>query len=122
MYVDVDFLLALVKDEDWLAGRAERIYREYADALWTSPYALVELMLVAYREDRNVARIIANATDLVGVRGNAESIHTAVQYVADDGFTPFDAIHLVESAGSPIVSSDDSYDEFSERVALESSE
>ena len=33
-------------------------------------------------------------------------------------FTPFDAIHLVQSRDEPIVSGDASYDAFSERVAL----
>lgn len=121
MYVDADFLLALIKDEDWLADRAERIYRTYRDDLWTSQYALVELLLVAYRENRNVERVVANATNLIDVRGELGPIYRAIEYVVEHNFTPFDAIHLVQSGDDPIVSSDDSYDEFSERVTLEPS-
>lgn len=119
MYVDADFLLALIKDEDWLADRAERIYRTYSDHLWTSQYALVELLLVAYRENQNVERVIANAANLIEIRGELEPVYEAIEYVVEYDLTPFDAIHLVQSGEEPIVSSDDSYDEFSERVALE---
>jgi hypothetical protein len=51
MYVDADFLLALIKDNDCLGERAEAVYREHADDLWTSQFALIELLMVAYRED-----------------------------------------------------------------------
>lgn len=122
MYVDADFLLALIKDEDWLADRAEQIYQTYGNDLWTSQYALVELLLVSYRENRNAEQVVANATALIDIRGELEPIYRAIEYVAEHDLTPFDAIHLVQSGNEPIVSSDDSYDGFSERVPLESSE
>jgi len=36
-----------------------------------------------------------------------ETVITAATYVEDHEFTPFDALHLVESNGDTIVSSDD---------------
>jgi hypothetical protein len=68
MYVEADFLLALIKDEDWLADSAEAIYREHRDDIWTSTYALLEVMVVAYRENWGVERTVTNATALVEVR------------------------------------------------------
>ena len=122
MYVEADFLLALIKEDDWLADRAESIYCEHEDEIWTSVYAILELMVVAYRENWGVERTVTNATALVEVRGKIAPLLAAARYVVNHDLTPFDAVHLVQSGTSPIVSSDNSYDEFSERVALEPSE
>lgn len=118
MYVETDFLLALVKDDDWLGDAAESVYREHGDALWTSQLTLVELLLVAYREDLDAERVVANAAELVEVRGDVDAVLAAASYVEDHGFTPFDALHLVESGDAPIVSSDDAYEGFSPRLDL----
>jgi len=118
MYVATDFLLALIKDEDWLGAAAEEVYREHRDELWTSKLTLVELLLVAYREDRDAERVVANATRLVEVRGDEDAVVAAAAFVEDHGFTPFDALHLVESDGDTIVSSDSTYDEFASRFEL----
>jgi hypothetical protein len=118
MYVETDFLLALLKDEDWLGDAAESVYREHGDDLWTSRFTLLELMLVAYREGLNTERVVANAAELVEVRGAAEPVVAAATYVENHGFTPFDAMHLVESSDATIVSSDETYDGFSPRLDL----
>lgn len=122
MYVETDFLLALIKDEDWLSGKAEHIYRENKQDLWTSEYTLVELMLVAYREDRNVLRIVAETIELLEIKGDSDRIESAAIYVQEEGLTPFDAIHLASSKGEKIVSSDKTYDQFTERLAMEQGE
>jgi hypothetical protein len=122
MYAETDFLLALIKDEDWLGEAAETVYRNHQDDLWTSRFTLVELMLVAYREDRDVEAVVANATNLVDVRGDVNTVVAAATYVEDHGFTPFDAIHLVESDGDTIVSSDETYDSFAPRYDLRDDE
>ncbi|QPV63389.1 PIN domain-containing protein [Halosimplex litoreum] len=118
MYVETDFLLALIKDDDWLGAAAERVYRDHEDDLWTSQFTLVELLLVAYREDRDVERVVTNAAALVTVRGDVDAVVAAASYVADHGLTPFDALHLVHSDGDRIVSSDGAYDEFAPRLDL----
>jgi len=118
MYVETDFLLALLKDEDWLGEAAETVYQTHRNDLWTSQFTLIELLVVAYRENRDTERVIANAASLVDVRGDVETVLTAATYVEDHGFTPFDALHLVESDGDTIVSSDSTYAEFAPRVDL----
>ena len=118
MYAETDFLLALIKDEDWLGTRAETVYRDTQGELWTSAFTLVELLLVAYREDLCATRVVANATELVDVRGDSDTVLTAATYVEDDGFTPFDAIHLAESDGDTIVSSDETYEGITPRIDL----
>ena len=118
MYVETDFLLALIKDEDWLGEAAESIYREQREELWTSQFTLIELLLVAYREDRDTERVVTHAAELVDVRGDADTVIAAATYVEDHGLTPFDALHLVESNGATIVSSDDSYADFTPQLDL----
>lgn len=118
MYAETDFLHALIKDEDWLGDAAEAVYRDHRDDLWTSRFTLVELLLVAYREERDAERVVANAANLVEVRGDVDTVVAAATYVEDHGFTPFDALHLVESDGDTIVSSDETYDAFARRYDL----
>ncbi|MCU4801390.1 PIN domain-containing protein [Halobacteria archaeon HArc-gm2] len=118
MYAETDFLLALIKDEDWLGDAAETVYREHRDELWTSQFSLIELLMVAYREERNTERVVANAANLVDVRGDVDTVVAAATYVENHGFTPFDALHLVESDGDTVVSSDESYESFAPRLDL----
>lgn len=118
MYAETDFLLALIKDEDWLGDAAEAVYRDYQDELWTSQFTLIELLMVAYREGRDTERVITNAASLLEVRGDVDTVVAAATYVEDHGFTPFDALHLVESDGDTIVSSDETYESFAPRLDL----
>lgn len=118
MYAETDFLLALLKDEDWLGDAAEAVYGEHRDELWTSQFTLIELLLVAYREERDTARVVTNAAELVEVRGDVDTVVGAATYVEDHGFTPFDALHLVESDGDTVVSSDGAYEDFAPRLDL----
>lgn len=120
MYAETDFLLALIKEEDWLGEAAETVYRDHRDELWTSQFTLIELLVVAYREDRDTERVVTNAATLMEVRGDVDTVVTAATYVEDHGFTPFDALHLVESDGDTIVSSDGAYEGFAPRLDLKS--
>lgn len=119
MYAETDFLLALIKPDDWLGERAETLYYEHEAELWTSEFTLIELMLVAYKEDRDVERTVAEAKQLVDIRGDGEAILAAASHVEENDFTPFDALHLVRSEAAPIVTSERDYETFSERVPLE---
>jgi len=119
MYVETDFLLALIKPDDWLGNRASELFAKHDDEMWTSDLTLLELMLVAYREDLNVERTVANAKRLIEVRGDADTILAAASHVEENEFTPFDALHVVRADGDPIVSSDETYDGFAERIPLE---
>jgi hypothetical protein len=118
MYAETDFLLALIKDDDWLGEAAEAVYRHNQDELWTSQFTLIELLMVAYREGRDTERVVTNAASLLDVRGDVDTVVAAATYVEDHGFTPFDALHLVESDGDSIVSSDEAYDSFAPRLDL----
>jgi bifunctional ADP-heptose synthase (sugar kinase/adenylyltransferase) len=85
-----------------------------------SQFTLIELPLVAYREDRDTERVITSTADLVEVRGDVDTVIAAATYVDAHGFTPFDALHLVESNGATVVSSDSAYEGFTPRLDLQS--
>lgn len=119
MYVETDFILALVKEEDWLQEKAEKLYEEHKENLWTSSYTLIELMILSYREEWNPVKIISGASNLVEVRGETEKIKAAAVKMEEKGYTPFDALHLISSGDQKIISSDYSYDKDSERLKLE---
>jgi hypothetical protein len=74
--------------------------------------------MIAYREGRDTERVLTNAAALLDVRGDVATVVTAATYIQDHGFTPFDALHLVESDGDTIVSSDETYDSFAPRLDL----
>ena len=94
------------------------MYRDHRDELWTSQFTLIELLLVAYREDRDTERVVTNAANLVEVRGDVDTVVAAATYIEDHGFTPFDALHLVKSDGDTIVSSDETYESVAPRLDL----
>lgn len=115
MYVDSDFLLALVAD-DWLGETAGKIYEEYEDDLWTSADTLLELLFVARRSDRDALKTVVAAKELVEVEGDVEAVLAAASLVEDRGMTPFDALHHVRSGPEPVVFSDRAYDDFPDRL------
>ena len=102
-----------------LADRAEAIYEAHREDLWTDRDTLVELLMVAYREGWNVELVVANAKALVTVVGDTDSVLAAASHVRENGFTPFDALHLVHSGDDPIVEGDSDYDGVSSRLRLE---
>lgn len=118
-YAETDFLLALIKEDGWLQEAAAEVYEKRQDELWTGRETLIELMLVAYRENWDVLRTVTAARSLVDIDGETEDVLAAASYVEDDGFTPFDALHLVASGDDRIVSSESDYDGHSDRIELE---
>lgn len=106
LYVETDFILALIKDDDWLQKRAEAIYETRGEDLWTARDTLVEMLMVAYREGWNAERVVADTNALIEVRGDTDTVLAAASHVQEHGFTPFDALHLVESSGATVVTGD----------------
>jgi predicted nucleic acid-binding protein len=127
VYVETDFLVALLKDDDWLQTAALAALDEHDD-LHTSILAYAEvLVLFSERETAGYAidapRAIANLLDLVPVEPtqHEEAILAAATFIADEDLTPFDALHagLVATTGETVLSSETDYDAVGvDRVAL----
>ena len=129
MYVENDFLMALVKQEDWLQEPAHRALKEY-DEIHTSIAAYTEFLILAYDQDTgeyqiDVGRALADFVEQIPVRPEAheQAVLTAAVLADDHGFTPFDAIHggIAISTGQPVLTSEQDYDGIDvDRVPLES--
>lgn len=119
MYADTDFLIALIKDEDWLKQAAEEVYRENRGDIWTSRYGILELLVVSYREGWSCTEVLANIEELIDIRDEPEELFRAAAVIENRDMTPLDAVHLVISGDDPIISSDQAYDDRSERLKLE---
>ena len=128
MYVENDFLMALVKQEDWLQEPAHRALEEYDD-IHTSIAAYTEFLVLAYDQDTgeyqiDVGRALADLVEQVPVRPEVheQAVLTAAVLANDHGFTPFDAIHggIAISTGQPVLTSERDYDDIGvDRVPLE---
>ncbi len=113
LYADTDFFLALIKKDDWLKKNAEKIYKKFKNELWTSTLTLKELMLLAYRDNKDPTEIIEKAAELIEIREPDIGVdgHIAACYLIKKyHMTPFDALHAVLAQNDSIVSSDKKYD------------
>jgi len=139
MYADLDFWLALLKDDDWLGDRAESLLDEYENELEVSLATFLELFLIEEREvgpadlekrggeaatrfafDRE--RAVTAMLELATYEGDPDVVYQASENI-DDGLNTFDAFHAALSGGS-IISSDRAYDELTgvNRIQLEPGE
>ncbi|MFT4891343.1 MAG: hypothetical protein ACI9YT_002274 [Halobacteriales archaeon] len=122
MYADLDFWLALLKDDDWLGDRAEDLLAEHGDDLEVSLATFVELFLVEERFPFDRDRAVTAILELAKYEGNPDVMYQASENV-DAGLNTFDAFHAALSDGR-IISSDGAYDELGaiERVELDPDE
>ena len=112
VYVETDFLLALVKDSDWLQGSAEEALDEYE--VETSLFSYLELLLARERYEFDYVPLVANLLELVPVQDEEEKqvVLKAVNYY-DEGMTSFDAFHAAttETRGMNALSSEKDYED-----------
>lgn len=127
MYVETDFLIALVKPDDWLNEQTEATLQG-EEELYSSLLAYVELLVEAYEPgagiDYDVPRAVANLLEVVPIKpAHDENVAlAAATYLDEHEVTPFDAFHaaIAVTRGDRIHSSDRVYDELDvERVPLE---
>jgi hypothetical protein len=126
MYADLDFWLALLKNDDWLAGRAESVLDEHEGDLEVSLATFIELFLIEEREvgpadlekrggeaatrfafDRE--RAVTAILELATYDGDPNVVYQASENI-DEGLHTFDAFHAALSGGG-IISSDRAYDD-----------
>lgn len=128
MYVETDFLTALVKDQDWLRDAALSALEE-RDDIHTSILAYAEVLVLFYdREqsayDIDAPRAIANLLELVPIRPQAHenAVLAAAAFLEEYQLTPFDALHagMVATSGEQVLSSEQDYETVGlHRVPLE---
>ncbi|XGI84061.1 PIN domain-containing protein [Halorutilales archaeon Cl-col2-1] len=121
VYVETDFLIALVKDDDWLQERAEEALEE-RDVV-TSPFSYLELLIIRERHEYDYVRLFSNLLEVVpaGSDDENQAVLKAIDYY-EKGMTPFDAFHaaIAENRGLGLLSSDKAYEDVDpERLPLE---
>ena len=128
MYVETDFLTALVKDDDWLREPALRALEERED-VHTSLLAYAEVLVLFY--DREAAayeidapRAIANLLELVPIvpKEHEDAVLAAASFLDEYKLTPFDALHagIAATGEGSVLSSETDYDEVGlDRIPLE---
>jgi predicted nucleic acid-binding protein len=128
VYVETDFLTALVKNEDWLRESALEALEEHDD-IHTSILAYAEVLVLFYdREqsayDIDAPRAIANLLELVPIRPkeHEDAVLAAAAFLEEYQLTPFDALHagVVATSGEAVLSSEGDYDTVGlDRIPLE---
>ena len=118
MYVETDFLTALVKDDDWLQDAAIRALEEHDD-IHTSILAYAEVLVLFYdRADAeyeiDASRAITNLLELVPIvpEAHEDAVLAAAAFLDEYDLTPFDALHagLVTTGEQRVLSTEQDYD------------
>ena len=118
MYADTDFWLALLKDDDWLAERAEVLLEEHRNELEVSLATFIELFLVEERYGFDREDAVLSILELADTDVDPNIVFQASEYV-EDGLNTFDAVHAA-LASDGILSSDQAFEDINiKRVPLE---
>lgn len=119
-FVESDFLLALVKDDDWLKGSALRAYEKYKGKLWTSGFTIAEVLLVSEQLKLDQENLIVHIYRIVEVNDLNEATALLIAHYMKNGLTTFDAFHAAYAESDEILSSDRVYDKIGlKRLKLE---
>lgn len=118
MYVETDFLVALVNDDDWLHDSAVAALDAHDD-IHTSILAYAELLVLFYDRDEaayeiDAPRAISNLLDLVPIvpETHEQSVLAAAAFLEEYHVTPFDALHagIVATQNERVLSTEEDYD------------
>jgi len=128
VYVETDFLTALVKDDDWLREPALRALEE-RDDLRTSILAYAEVLVLLYDREQSESEIdapraITNLLELVPIEPeeHEDAVLAAAAFLDEYDMTPFDALHagVAATGDEAVLSSEQDYDTVGlERTPLE---
>lgn len=121
MFADTDFILALVKDSDWLKENAVKILKENNGKINTSISVMIEVALMCKKFKINVMNTFAHIFEIINVDEETYSVcMRAALYMEKYNLNVFDAFHASSYKDEKIISSDDVYERVGiERVKLE---
>lgn len=121
MLADTDFILALIKDSDWLKQKALNILKEHKGKIHTSLSVMMELALICKRLNIDVLGTFANVFEIINVTPETYDVcMRAALYMKKYGLNVFDSFHAAHCVDGKIISSDSAYEKVGlERVKLE---
>ena len=107
MFADTDFLLALIKNSDWLKKNAIKILKEHKGKIKTSVSVMIELAHICKRFKLNTLETFANIFELIHVNeGDYLVSMQAAVYIEKYNLAVFDAFHAAFCGNDKIISSD----------------
>ena len=120
MFADTDFILALVKDSDWLKDKAVKLLKDYNGKINTSVSVMIEVALICRRLKINAIEVFSNVFEPVNVNEETYAIcMRAALYIEKYGLNVFDAFHAAYCSNDKIISSDSAYEKVGiERIKL----
>ena len=118
IYADTDFLLALIKKNDWLKKNAIRAYENHKGSIESSDITLLELMFASKKYSLDAEVVAGSFFELTdSVKGITPEEGMKVAWlVKEKGFGPADAFHSVFSAGNPVITSEHKYAETGQKI------
>ncbi|MFB6269025.1 MAG: type II toxin-antitoxin system VapC family toxin [Halobacterium sp.] len=117
MYVETDFLVALLKRDDWLRDHALEALD--SEDVHTSVLSYAEVLVLFYdREnaayDIDAPRAVADLLELVPIepQRHEDAVLAAATFLDEYDLTPFDALHagIAATEGGTVLSSEQDYD------------
>ena len=120
MLADTDFLLALIKERDWLKDKAIKLLNKYKGKINTSVSVMIELALICKRFKINVLETFANILEIVHVNEESYAVcMKAALYIQKHRLNVFDSFHAAY-CDDEIISSDSVYEKIGiKRICLE---
>ena len=112
-YADTDFFLALIKDDDWLAPQAKKLYHKLSGTIFVTPFTVVELIIVCYRERLPVQSVLVQVSRIALLDDMQWDIFFDAAKRIEQGATPFDALLMAWVGTQSIISSDAVHKKFS---------
>ena len=121
MFADTDFILALVKDTDWLKENAVKILNDNKGKIKTSISVMIEVALICKKFKLNAMNAFAHIFEIIAVDEENYSVcMKASLYIEKYNLNVFDAFHAAFCGDDKIISSDDVYENVGiERIKLE---
>jgi len=121
MFADTDFILALVKDSDWLKDKAAKLLKGYEGKIGTSMSVMIEVALICKRLKISAIEVFSNVFELVNINEETYAIcMRAALYIEKYELNVFDAFHAAYCGNDKIISSDSAYEKVGiERIKLE---
>lgn len=114
IYADTDFILALLKDSDWLKKSAREVYKEKEDEIYTSQVTLNELLILCERENLDPKQKLGTLEMLIEVRADMDKYLEAAHYMKEHGIHTFDALQIAFSNENKILTTDQEIKEITE--------
>ena len=121
MFADTDFILALVKDSDWLKDKVAKLLKGYEGKISTSISVMIEVALICKRLKISAIEVFSNVFELVNINEETYAIcMRAALYIEKYELNVFDAFHAAYCGNDKIISSDSAYEKVGiERIKLE---